>query len=359
MAAINPALSSYCDFRYHNQRPFPPEGRSWLEDEIFLGNRVKALVIIIKTRGCSWQRSEEGGCSMCGYAGDTRGPRNDPIAQIEHHLSRYQDKTDEIPVVKLFTSGSFFDTEEIEDPMAILDILMSHGFGEILVESRPDLINVEGLEKAKEMTGDKLTLALGLETVSDFVRVNAVNKGLKTSQFDEAIGMIKNMGLGAKAYLLLKPPFLNEEEAMEDCLNSVDWCAERVDNISINPVNVQKGTLVDRLYRRRSYTPPWLWSLLSVAVRGVEKHRALIEEGKLRICSSPTGLGMPRGVHNCGRCDREAARVLNTLALDLYSSPSGFDSILEKAKSFMKNGCSCQDEWRRYLKAGQLCRYIG
>ena len=43
----------------------------WVEDEAIGSERVRAFVLILKTRGCYW--ADVKGCSMCGYSKDTLG----------------------------------------------------------------------------------------------------------------------------------------------------------------------------------------------------------------------------------------------------------------------------------------------
>ena len=53
-----------------------------------------------------------------------------------------------------------------------------------------------------------------------------------------------------------------------DALNhGVKWIldvAEKSDEISVNPMNIQNGTVIDRLFRNNEYRPPWLWSLVEL-----------------------------------------------------------------------------------------------
>ena len=75
---------------------------TWREEELLDANVVEALVAILETRGCSHER-ERGGCTMCGYAGDTpqRPPTEEELlAQVEHVASLRR----EARWVKLYTS---------------------------------------------------------------------------------------------------------------------------------------------------------------------------------------------------------------------------------------------------------------
>ena len=115
-------------------------------------------------------------------------------------------------------------------------------------------------------------------------------------------GRIGASSLRAKAYLLLKPPYLAEAEAIDDIVRSVGEAAQpHFDALSVNPVHIQNGTVVEWLLHRRQYRPPWLWSVVSALSQGA------VRRGTSRLVSFPTAGGLARGPHNCGKCD---ARVL-------------------------------------------------
>ncbi|GIS43818.1 MAG: hypothetical protein Ct9H90mP16_08880 [Candidatus Poseidoniales archaeon] len=68
----------------------------------------------------------------------------------------------------------------------------------------------------------------------------------------------------AKSYLLFKPPFMSEGDALHHPQNGFQEIPEDSDEISVNPMNIQKRTIVDRIFRNREYRPPWLWSLVQM-----------------------------------------------------------------------------------------------
>jgi radical SAM enzyme (TIGR01210 family) len=66
--------------------------------------------------------------------------------------------------------------------------------------------------------------------------------------------------------VLLKPPFLTEREAIEEAIETVKYAFEiGFDAVSIVPVSVHDYSLVDMLYLKGLFIPPWLWSVLAVA----------------------------------------------------------------------------------------------
>ena len=53
-------------------------------------------------------------------------------------------------------------------------------------------------------------------------------------------------------------------------MHTTSWLtnvAQYSDEVSVNPMNIQKNTIVDRLFRNKEYRPPWLWSLVEMILR--------------------------------------------------------------------------------------------
>ncbi len=296
---------------------------AWTEKELLDGKLVDAFVIILRTRGCYW--AQKSGCSMCGYVSDcfTEVTEEDLLDQWSKALEVYEDQ----PVVKVYNSGNFFDPNEIP-PTAREEILK--GLGErcdkLVVENLPQLVRKPLLEEATSYCAN-LEVAIGLETASDFVRDHCINKDFTFDQYVKAAQVARECNVGVKTYLLLKPPFLSEQAAMADVIASARAIDGITDTISINPTNVQKDTLVDWLYRRGEYRPPWLWSAVEVlrALRGLES----------RVMSKPTGAGKSRGAHNCGHCDGIMVKALEDYSL---SAEDWLDEL----------ECDCRSEWETY-----------
>ncbi|OPY31474.1 MAG: hypothetical protein A4E32_01930 [Methanomassiliicoccales archaeon PtaU1.Bin124] len=306
----------------------PPDRTSpvsmWKEDDVLDGRRVKAQVIILRTKGCWW--AHKGGCTMCGYNNESILDigQSDMMRQLEKASARYQGE----PMVKVYTSGSFLDENEL--PADVRDSFFERfsAAERILFESRPEFITKESLQKVPR---DKCMTALGLETSNDELLVKAIRKGFRYEDYQRAAGELKSAGIPVRTYLLLKPPLLTEVQGIADAVRSINMSAEYSESISINPINVQSGTRVEELWRRGDYRPPWLWSLVEV-----------IRQGKastsVRIMSAPSGAGTPRGVHNCPKCDR---KVLDAIERFTFS---------QDLKDLDGLECSCMDRWRGQLE---------
>ncbi len=70
----------------------------------------------------------------------------------------------------------------------------------------------------------------------------------------------------------------------------------KINTISINPVNIQKNSLVEYLFYQKRYRPPWFYSLFKCLLKAFKNNDIL---NSVRIISSPSGAGTKRGIHNC------------------------------------------------------------
>ncbi|MFX0064065.1 MAG: archaeosine biosynthesis radical SAM protein RaSEA, partial [Candidatus Hermodarchaeota archaeon] len=241
------------------------EGRTglvatWAEETPLISKRgmpVLSQVIILSTRGCEWALSNHGGCSMCGYVNDSSRRDIDQslvLKQITQALDKpapSEDKT--VQVVKIFNSGSFFDDKELRPQtrdQIFRQIAKNPEIQEIAVESRPEYINEEKINVALNILGEKkLIIGIGVESTSDRIRIECINKGFTFYDIKKATSLIIEREAFVKAYLLLKPPFLTEIESLWDTYRSVKVLSDlKVQAISINPCTVQKGTLVEKLF---------------------------------------------------------------------------------------------------------------
>ncbi len=307
---------------------------AWAEAEAIGTERVDAFVLILRTRGCYW--ADQKGCSMCGYAKDTLGRSATPeelAEQLSHALARYRDQ----PYVKVYTSGSFLDDREV-DPVSreALVRAFSGRARRLLFETLPEFAVAAAVEPLRRAFAGELEVALGLETTDPTVLARYVHKNAPPSAYLEAADRLRALGVSPKAYLLLKPPYLTESEAIRDVVRSIGEAAGRFDTMSVNPVHIQNGTVVEWLYRRGRYRPPWLWSLVETLVEGARL------KGSARLVSFPTAGGLARGPHNCGECDARVLAAIEEASLTQEFGPlAGLD-------------CACRSTWRASLELEPL-----
>ena len=263
---------------------------------------------------------------MCGYVNDVA--REVSVSDLRHQLASVLKSHAGQPMVKVYTSGNFFDDHEVVPEMRE-EILNELGdrCDKVIVETLSHLLRRDHLQRATKFV-DELEVAFGLESTDPKVLRHSVNKVWGLEEHARAAALCHEMGATVKTYLLVKPPFLTEREAIEDAVRSGHEADPHSDTISFNPVNVQSRTLVDRLFRRGEYRPPWLWSVVEV----LERTRDL----RAPVKSHPTAGGRVRGAHNCGACDRKVVDAIEEFSLGLRTD-------------FSDLSCECRSLWREYL----------
>ncbi len=297
----------------------------WSEYEPYKNRREKAFVIILKTRGCFWFKHS--GCSMCGYYKDTDpGDVNDSniMNQIEKAVKKIKDEK----IIKIFNSGSFFDPNEISENTQMKILELFSGMERVIVETRPEFVTYERMSRFKKF--ENLMVAIGLESSSDDVLKYSINKGFSSSEYVRAAKVLNDLSIPLKTYILLKPPFLTEREAIEDAIKSIEFAAGYSELISINPVDVQSYTLVEYLWNKGFYRPPWLWSLVEV-LRRTAKYK--------KVVSFPTAGSKIRGIHNCGKCDNIILKIIEEFSF------TQDEKILEELPK-----CECKLQWENIIK---------
>ena len=292
----------------------------WRSQDLVDGRTAQALTMILRTVGCRWNR-----CTMCGYAGEgAPASAEDLVVQFESAMERC---SPEVTVVKIYTSGSFLDSEEM--PAAarqeILRRLENAGIKKLIIETRPEYVNPAGVEEC--LTHLQTEFAMGLETANDLIREQLIRKGFLFQDFVRASEMVHRLGGGVKAYLLMKPPHLTEGQALQDAIASAHAARPYADIISLNLCNVQRNTLVERMWERGEYRPPWLWSALEV-----------LKASPGPIICDPVGAGTRRGPHNCGQCDADLAEAIRKH--DLTQDTGPFDDL----------HCQCKETWHELME---------
>jgi radical SAM enzyme (TIGR01210 family) len=292
------------------------------------------LCIVLKTNGCSWAR-KTGGCTVCGFLSASAYPERVSDQSVLQQFSQffYQNSKGPAPFsLEIYTCGSFFDENEIGEKAraGILNLIASsENISNLVVESRPEYITEKAIEKTKEILKDKdTTVAIGLETSSDFIRSKCLNKGFSFEEFLTKAKIVKRY-FKLRVYIMLKPPFLTEHEALEDSIKSTNDVYKIADEIVLMPCSVQKYTLLHLLWKKKLYRPPWLWTIVEICKRTKVKNAFRV--GGFSIYPPP--LDYP---HNCGRCDE---MVLETIQKYPYDGPSASVNLQ----------CECRKEWEREL----------
>jgi hypothetical protein len=121
----------------------------------------------------------------------------------------------------------------------------------------------------------KLEVAMGLETVHPEVLAR-LNKRMTLDQFAGAAEFLRRNEIALRVFILVKPPFLDEGEALEWARRSVDFafdCGATV--ASLIPTRPGNGGL-EALAERGQFSPPKLSTLEEAAAYGVSLRRGRV-----------------------------------------------------------------------------------
>jgi radical SAM enzyme (TIGR01210 family) len=274
---------------------------------------------------------------MCGYYTETLPKRPPPEAYIDQIRRAVAQAPEGAEVLKIYTSGNFIDEREVQREAQLAIVKMAAAkYKRLLVESRPEFVTED---RVKPLLGHgvELEIAFGLESANDRVLDETVNKGNTADENRQGALRARAFGARVKSYLLLKPPFLTEAESIADCVEAAAYAAPFSDTVSVNPMNIHKGTLVERLFYDGAYRPPWLWSVVDVMEKAIPRMG-----GKARLMSAPTGASTRRGASNCGKCDAAVLAAIQKASVD------------QDVGHFRGLDCTCRARWRWDLELGAL-----
>jgi radical SAM enzyme (TIGR01210 family) len=247
--------------------PLRPWGFFVEEERSASGEIVPVATIFLTNRECPWR------CLMCDLWRNTlpeSGPAGAIPAQIEYALGR-------LPLarqIKLYSSGSFFDRRAIppEDYPAIASLLTS--FEQVIVECHPALVGSHCME-FRALLGGRLEIAMGLETVHKEI-LGRLNKRMTLEQFEESAFWLRANDVDLRVFILVKPPFMDEEMAAKWAAQSLDFAFNcGASAATIIPTRGGNGAMED-LAASGDFSPPLLSSVEAAMAYGISLDRGRI-----------------------------------------------------------------------------------
>lgn len=252
------------------------------------GKKIKRTIFYLRSKGCEWSCTQSGGCFMCGhYFGTSKGqdlPERSFINQFKKEYAKHN--FSDIPMICIYNAGSILNDNEIsnDELLEILNIVNENkDIKRVVLESRPEFINYEILSKISEVCKDTIVeIGIGLETADDYIRTKCVNKGFSFNSYIQAVCKIKKFSnIKVLTYLTVKPIFLTIQEGIDDVVNSIKTISDFTDIISLEPVSIQKNTLIEYLYEQNMYQPPKGWMVRDIIMKLASQ--SLLSKFELRI----------------------------------------------------------------------------
>lgn len=213
-------------------------------------------------------------CLMCDLWKNTL-ERTAPSANIPAQIRYALDKLPDARQIKLYNSGNFFDPKAIppEQHAAIAHLVKD--FERVIVENHPKLTTKSCLEFRDLISPAKLEIALGLETCHPQV-LESLNKGMTLFDFERAAKFLASEEIAMRTFILLRPPFLSEEEGVEWALRSIEYAFNLgINCCSLVPTRDGNG-IMEKLGEEGTYCPPQGASMEYVLEAGIKMQRGRV-----------------------------------------------------------------------------------
>lgn len=313
------------------------------EDYLYT-EKVNAASMTLFPTGCEYAIS--GGCTMCGeWSGSNLGQ----LVSAQYHVAQFTAGCSQllserdIQWLRIYQEGSFLNEAEVfpEAREIILRLASSiKGIRRITIESRPEYLTNSLASKIRNYAkNSEIEIGIGLESVDDFIRRVCVGKGTVLSVYEKAVKIAHQNDIIALAYVILKPPFLSEKEAIEDAVASTKYAFDLgFDEVYVQAASVHEWSLSELLAQKNVYTPPWLWSMLDVIQKTA--HLGKVKIGGLEYFPRPALTSQNyKNVKTSEICD---------CSHDVWGVVQKFNAYGD-VNVFEEVDCSCKDSWRETL----------
>ena len=239
-----------------------------VEDErAATGEVVPVATVLLTNRECPWR------CLMCDL---WRNTLTESVAvgaiptQIDYALQRLGAARQ----IKLYNSGSFFDAKAIplQDHPAIAERVA--GFERVIVECHPALVGDTCISFSDRIAG-RLEVAMGLETAHPEI-LQRLNKRMSLEQFEGVAQALQNNDIDLRVFILVKPPFMKEEEALEWAVRSLEFAFDcGATAATLIPTRGGNGAM-EELARAGLFSAPRLATLEAAMAGGIAMRKGRV-----------------------------------------------------------------------------------
>lgn len=283
-------------------------------------------------------------CTMCPLPNENLDVKLRPITEIDM-INQFEsafkrESIDNYQMITIYNNGNFFADREVSPKVRqyIYERLQKSKTSFVVVESLPQFISAEKIAETKRYLGDKqLAVAIGLQSSNDLVRELAINTTCTKTSFEKAVAILKKNGYKPLVFLMIKPPFLTEREAIDDTVESIRYLSSLdIDNPILCATRVAPNTVANLMYHLGQFKPPWLWSVIEVLKRSSRINpnstpRVVISELQAEknldsICAK-----------NCQKCNPNLVRVIEKF------------NITRDIKLFEGLSCDCYEDYQKLV----------
>lgn len=213
-------------------------------------------------------------CDLWKYTHPGKTPVGAIPAQLSYALRSAGGADKSKPWIKLYNASNFFAPNNV--PFSDLPRIAGQldAFERVIVENHPKLVRRQVHEFGRMLRG-KLEIAMGLETAHPKI-LSSLNKGMDLDDFRLACDRLLSWDIDVRAFVLLRPPGLDETSGIEWCTRSIEF-AQRcgVRHVSIIPVRGGNGA-IDYLQQSGIFQPPLASSLEMVMQSNLPRNELVL-----------------------------------------------------------------------------------
>ena len=194
--------------------PYRPYAFFAEQERAASGEIIPVSTLFLTNRECPWK------CLMCDLWQNTL-PDTVPIGAIPEQIRFALQQLPPARCIKLYNSGSFFDTQAIPPADYAEVAALCQAFERVIVESHPALIGTR-CTSFRDLLAGQLEVAMGLETVHPEA-LEKLNKRVTLPQFAEAAQRLRDQAIDLRVFILVQPPFVPADEALDWAERSIDF----------------------------------------------------------------------------------------------------------------------------------------
>lgn len=307
------------------------------------GRQLKRKRIVLLSPGCSVAT-----CNMCPLPNEAIDLS---IRQItaQNIINQFDfcfknDSLDNYQLVTLYNNGNFFSNREVfpEVRKYIYQKIINSSVEILSVESLPQFLTPDSIQEITDYLSPKtIMVSIGLQSADDTIRQLAVNSTCTRDSFENAVKLISSVNGIIQPFLMVKPPFVTEAEAIKDSLKSVLYLSSLgIRDSILCSTRVAPNTVLESVYQAGLYQPPWIWTVVEI----------------LKQCHHHSPLSLPRvaiseliTTDNADSLCTQNCHHCSSLLVDLISQYNFKHDI-----SLFKNiSCDCYQTYLQHMNLEQ------
>ena len=177
----------------------------------------------------------------------------------------------------MYNLGDFLSDREIPEEARLYMFKSLNKFPsveKVIIEARAEKVEEKKLIPIRDAWNGVIEVGVGLESSDDVIRNLAHRKSVSKATCKKAMETLNRLGFNSLSYVNQKPPFLTEQESIDDVVTTTLWAKDiGCMAISIEPTAIQPNTLTEHLTRLGIYRVPWLYSVVAAVLRITETYK--------------------------------------------------------------------------------------